>query len=263
MSTARILRSLGLGAALLLVMSAASQADLIATPYVIATPLPQAAHGSVWFVPEVPNPSCGTACLSVPMDSVPTTPADVTFSTSIINFSSFGTTNNTGDGLRDFKIGSFLNSLGAVPLANQTYSPFASTLTGNVPTPDTVLIGLCGITCIPGPGGWTQLYGTFIEITGDLLLKTGDHVKIAHDDGVTFTLDGALVPGFTAPLVADHPEGFTYLGPPGLVGFDLTYAEGVTPPAFLQLSVPEPGTVALFGTSLLGLGWLARRRRAW
>lgn len=255
MIAARILQMLSLSAALLFVAQAESLANFIE-----ATPLPQAAHGSVWFVPMVPDPSCGTACLDVPMTSVPNTPADVTFSTSIINFSSFGNVTNTGNELANYTIGSFLNSLGAVPLASQTYSPFTSSLTGNKPTPATSLIGLCSITCIP-VGDWTQLYGTFIEITGDLLLTTGSHIKIAHDDGVTLTLGGTLVPGFTSPLAADDPEEYTYLGPPGLISFELTYAESVTPPAFLEFAVPEPGTIALFGASLLGLGWLTRRQR--
>jgi len=39
--------------------------------------------------------------------------------------------------------------------------------------------------------------------------------------------------------------------------FEYTYVQGS-----ITSSVPEPGTLALFGTAVLGLGWLSRRRRA-
>lgn len=258
MSRARSLCTLALSAVLLF----ATKGESFAT-FVPATPLPAAAHGSVWFVPEVPtvaDPSCGPSCdvPAVPMGSVPSVPADLTFTTSIINFSSYGTATNTGNPALDFTINSFLNSLGAVPLGNQTYSPFANPVLGNVPTPGTALLGVCA----PAAPCDVGEYGTFIEITGDLLLTTGDHIKIAHDDGVTLKLNGVLVPEFTAPLAPASLESFIYLGPSGLIGFDLTYAESVTDPAFLQLAVPEPGTIALFATSLVVLSWLARRRHA-
>ena len=95
---------------------------------------------------------------------------------------------------------------------------------------------------------------------------------IQHDDGVTFVVNGQTVvnaPGPTPPSVTTR----SYTGGASLdAPFTLIYAECCRGDAVLATSlvgpgtappppgVPEPSSIVLLGSTLLGLGALARKR---
>jgi len=80
---------------------------------------------------------------------------------------------------------------------------------------------------------------------------TFDESGLVGGGGVSFGAVGANVAGFVPVTITTNPFGSE-------TNFRLTIAavQGVTVTA-----APEPGTLALFGSGLLGLGFLGRRRR--
>lgn len=97
--------------------------------------------------------------------------------------------------------------------------------------------------------------------------RIGFFNSVASDGGaiqnsafLTYSLATSLGPitGTGASLLPDLGGGTFDLG--GGATVELTDIISLTFTATLG-AVPEPGTLALFGTSLLGLGWLRRRQR--
>jgi hypothetical protein len=110
-----------------------------------------------------------------------------------------------------------------------------------------------------------SLDNTLFNFTGTVSVTTGETFKAGHDDGLTLTIGGVTVisaPGGTSFTLTTS----TYTGPSGNEPFDLVYAECCGPPAALEVdlplqgTVPEPGTLAVFATGLLGLGLMRRRK---
>jgi len=185
----------------------------------------------------------------------------VTFTVSSLNFNSYGTSGcqATSPGpcsnpALDFTIGSFINSLGAQTGA-ATYSGTA--------TSGTVL----------NAGGGGMLF----EFTGTASFTANQAFSLAHDDGVQLYIGctgaacgaGNLVlnqPGPTSPTITN----FNYSGAQGVGNqqFTFVYGECCSAPAVFQTTlvppttVPEPGSVMLFGSVILGLATAMRRRMA-
>jgi hypothetical protein len=113
-----------------------------------------------------------------------------------------------------------------------------------------------------------------IEITCSVTVTSGETFTVNHDDGISLTIGSqSLFPASAAgPTSAETSiSGSIASGNAGTDPFTLVYGECCGAPAELDIAlpeavttvIPEPSSVALFGTGLLAMGvGLIRRKRS-
>lgn len=203
--------------------------------------------GKLWIVPLDTSPGAPHPGGLSGVDAVfpvPEATPDLTFSTSLIDYA-----DNVGG---FYTIASFLDG----KVSGVTFSGLNNAALGGVASSATKLWSE------GEEGNW----GTFIELSGPVFLSTSDHIRIAHDDGVSVKLNEELLACYASPdtthyTAADGAENCFYTGPSEVVQFDLVYTEGYGGNALLQVEIPEPGTLALLAASLLGLVGATKLRR--
>jgi hypothetical protein len=137
------------------------------------------------------------------------------------------------------------------------YTPMGFLANGGV-TCNNIAAGGCGMT----------MNNTLWDITGTANVTNGQVFNFMHDDGITLTIAGQGSPVINAPgATPPHMDSGMFTGPTGVHAVELVYGEAFGPPAVLigtlptEVQVPEPASLALLGSALVGFGVWYRRRR--
>jgi len=172
-----------------------------------------------------------------------------------LNFSDTAGENNTPSGdLNSAFFGAYASKISNYTLIspNSTYSyPGFAGQQANFST-------LAGFLASSGSiGGFG--YGSFYNIV-EVGPNPQELLTLTHDDGVSVYVNGALIACTTAGPTTAITE--TIAIPASSTGYTIDYVRDNGSPSVLQVSVPEPSTIALFGAGLAGIAFFRRKRTA-
>ena len=181
----------------------------------------------------------------------------------------------TSDGGYTFNIGSLSSvnyyiSGGAGSTTGANFLAFGgtsvATFTGTTGMPGVTsnasTVAMSGGTNNTSGCGGNLCWSTMIDIKGTLAAGTYSF-SVTHDDGAAVYLNNVSIGGKASPTTAFTDDySFTLAT---ATTFDLVYDACCKAPEVLKVSnfsaTPEPGSIALLATTLIGAGLVYRRRR--